>query len=409
MKKNITSLIYLLALIFLLGYQIDAHAQLYTAKFSVDTATICSGDTLIFYNQTDASRYQGTGKAISYQWTLNKYDKQNNTAVLIESVNYPSLKEYGKRFWNTTDHDIWYGVTLDLKVNGVDQQNEIPYEKLVLVHNAPVIQFNNLLDPVVACENAPITLKLNTYYLNNCVKIWSTPGMNYDSVQIQCPPYPGYPDNYLRVGIIDTLNGCTSSKSVRIMKMKEFALTFVPTNDIYVAKGDTAQVTLSGEEKYVWATKTGLYLGKNHDQVVDTVMISTMPLTNSLVYFPVTTYKFIGIAGPKREGCILHDSIHIHVKPPVKTIPGAYNLITPGSTKNNHWTIDNDPNVYADSNSALTIYNGWGQQVYSLNIPRDWAGWDGKTDGGEACPEGTYYYVLKSIWVTYTGYITLLR
>jgi gliding motility-associated-like protein len=62
-------------------------------------------------------------------------------------------------------------------------------------------------------------------------------------------------------------------------------------------------------------------------------------------------------------------------------------------------------------NWSLVVFNRWGQKVHDSNglpIP-----WDGRTEAGESCPEGSYYYIL-----TYTsncdsgrsqGHVTLLR
>lgn len=60
---------------------------------------------------------------------------------------------------------------------------------------------------------------------------------------------------------------------------------------------------------------------------------------------------------------------------------------------------------------SIEVYNRWGQKVHDskgLTIP-----WDGRTEAGQSCPEGSYYYIL-----TYTsncdsgrsqGHVTLLR
>ena len=58
-----------------------------------------------------------------------------------------------------------------------------------------------------------------------------------------------------------------------------------------------------------------------------------------------------------------------------------------------------------------TIYDRWGQVVYSENGPPDW---DGRSINGEAAPDGTYYWVLDvgrgiADTMPIAGVVTLLR
>ena len=64
---------------------------------------------------------------------------------------------------------------------------------------------------------------------------------------------------------------------------------------------------------------------------------------------------------------------------------------------------------------TLEIRDRWGLLVYSGN--QSSAAWDGHTPSGQICPEGTYYYTLKteveneteSTTEKSTGFITLLK
>lgn len=56
---------------------------------------------------------------------------------------------------------------------------------------------------------------------------------------------------------------------------------------------------------------------------------------------------------------------------------------------------------------VLSIFNRWGTLIYEGN--ENSAGWDGKTMGGDDCPEGTYYYVFNSEKIKLKGYLTLMR
>ncbi|OHX64239.1 hypothetical protein NH26_21800 [Flammeovirga pacifica] len=62
------------------------------------------------------------------------------------------------------------------------------------------------------------------------------------------------------------------------------------------------------------------------------------------------------------------------------------------------------------TNNTLTIYNRWGQPVYTkteyLNT------WDGSNDSGQPLPDGTYYYILKvrlSKEYSYNGFVVIKR
>lgn len=66
------------------------------------------------------------------------------------------------------------------------------------------------------------------------------------------------------------------------------------------------------------------------------------------------------------------------------------------------------------SDLLITIYNRWGQEVFSSRQPA--FGWDGRTPGGEPVPDGVYFWVLEHVAVhepekkvTMHGTVTLLR
>jgi gliding motility-associated-like protein len=59
-----------------------------------------------------------------------------------------------------------------------------------------------------------------------------------------------------------------------------------------------------------------------------------------------------------------------------------------------------------------TIMNRWGNVVATFDEPSD--SWDGKTENGQECTDGTYYYVLHykpfgEDWITKKGFLTLTR
>ena len=86
----------------------------------------------------------------------------------------------------------------------------------------------------------------------------------------------------------------------------------------------------------------------------------------------------------------------------------VYEVITPnGDGKNDKWII---PNIDQYPNNELTIYNRWGQSVYTVKPYKNT--WDGTTDAGNDLPSAAYYYLIKlnndkqEVWA---GSITVVR
>ena len=71
------------------------------------------------------------------------------------------------------------------------------------------------------------------------------------------------------------------------------------------------------------------------------------------------------------------------------TVP---NVFTPDGNGINELFVIND-NCIKDFH--LQIYNRWGMKLFETTLPGH--GWDGRTDSGLPSPEGTYYYILKTI------------
>lgn len=86
------------------------------------------------------------------------------------------------------------------------------------------------------------------------------------------------------------------------------------------------------------------------------------------------------------------------------------------------------PNVFSPNNDGFNdvfyfpsqnvtdlnckIFNRWGEMIYEFNQVN--ASWDGRTNTGSICPDGTYYFIVNykkvnSDWETAKGFVTLLR
>ncbi len=110
------------------------------------------------------------------------------------------------------------------------------------------------------------------------------------------------------------------------------------------------------------------------------------------------------------EGCTSTDSIIITINSVVSILP---NVFTPnGDGTNDIFALDAD----YFSSFVFTVLNRWGNTIFEKD--RDPSSplflWDAKTNGGEKCKDGVYFYRLKGLLnegteFDKTGYITLVN
>jgi len=113
----------------------------------------------------------------------------------------------------------------------------------------------------------------------------------------------------------------------------------------------------------------------------------------------------VKLVAEDRYGC--RDSIETELDIPLNLfIPNAF---TPdGDRKNELW----QPLGYGFKTLEYTIYDRWGQPVFSCALP-DCRGWDGTLNGRDV-PEGTYAYIITVMPVNgrkkeVTGSVTVMR
>ena len=103
----------------------------------------------------------------------------------------------------------------------------------------------------------------------------------------------------------------------------------------------------------------------------------------------ITEHGIYTVRVVDNNNCDDKDSVQVIVKeiPDVKPV----DVFTPNGDGVNDYFIINDIDAFKPVN--LTIYNRWGDIVYSSLDYKN--GWDGKFDG-KILPEGTYYYLIKT-------------
>ena len=113
-----------------------------------------------------------------------------------------------------------------------------------------------------------------------------------------------------------------------------------------------------------------------------------------------TTYRLSAGAG----GCADFDEVTITVRPPIR-IPNAF---TPnGDGRDDTWQIEF---IEQFPDNTVTVFNRWGNQIFSANNYSRANEWRGDIKGQPA-PVGTYYYVVVTkgpLGKSYSGSITVL-
>ena len=212
---------------------------------------------------------------------------------------------------------------------------------------------------------------------------WSPPNLVSDA-SILSPFFTGDNNNTTLV-ITANSNGCTVRDSVDLLFIDQPPVVITP-GDTTIFVGTSAQLSITGTGTIAWSPTAGL-------SCVDCANPIATPDTT-------TTYTLIRT---NEAGCSNSNSIKITVVPPDCTpkIPNAF-------TPNNDTVNDGfEPIGRAIESYNLTIYNRWGQEVFSDTKP-----WDGQL-GGKDAPCDVYIYKVN-IQIcdnikTYSGEVTLIR
>ena len=143
----------------------------------------------------------------------------------------------------------------------------------------------------------------------------------------------------------------------------------------------------------------------------DSVLYNGNGSTSQNVTFPSKTFTEIGpnavdiIVTNMNSGCTDDTTFIIDVQ----GIPEINNVFTPnGDGINDYFNFGE----YAMKSISVSLYNRWGEEVYSWSTSN--TQWDGRGIDGEDVAEGVYYYVLNAIGqdgfvYERKGSITLLR
>ncbi len=329
------------------------------SQFTVED--VCYGDTSKFVDSTTIDN----GYLVSYNWTFG--DATNSNSI-IQSPNYLYLNP-GE-----------YPVTLVTESN--DGCRSVHTETAV-VHETPVAAFS--YNDV--CLNEAVAFNNNSFFASGTPFYdWQFDDGNMSS---SLDPSHTYGDS----GLYDVTLTVTSEEQCYDQVTHTVEVFPLPTpqasaEESPVSKGFPTQLAATGGVSYIWSPTASL----NRSGVQSPV---AMPLQT-------TTYSVTVLDS---NGCESDTSVTVEVDEDYKVI--ATNVITPdGNGQNDEWKIRN---IHNYSDCSISIYNRWGQKVYSEDGYNNT--WGGTNQKGEPLPDGTYYYV---IWFEgsdreYKGAVTVLR
>ncbi len=140
---------------------------------------------------------------------------------------------------------------------------------------------------------------------------------------------------------------------------------------VFVCKGREVVLEADGAEQYIWSTEDS---------------------TETITYRVVVDDVYLTVYGISK-GCVGPiDSILLKIDPTDTCYSDIFipNAFTPNADLlNDKFEI----HPFLINNFKLSIYNRWGQLLFTTEDPYDW--WDG-TFNGNLVPEGAYYYVIDA-------------
>jgi gliding motility-associated-like protein len=258
-----------------------------------------------------------------------------------------------------------------------DTVRNIPSQKVVL-KPVPVITANP--DTINVCNGTPINLTLNSclagtsFTWTGSDKISGTGNAISDNTSDT-----GKGPMTITYTIAGSLNGCADTiQAVGIVNPSPIS-TITGVDTLSLGRSET--ITATGGGTYAWSPSTGL---------------SCTGCPNPIASPTATTTYVVDVTDS--EGCQKTSTFTIMVLDEDIVVP---NVITPnGDGKNDLFVVRN---LEYYQNSKLTIFDRWGNQVYSSSNYQN--NWDG---GGQS--DGVYYYLITlARGKEYHGFLQIIK
>jgi gliding motility-associated-like protein len=189
------------------------------------------------------------------------------------------------------------------------------------------------------------------------------------------------PGTYQILYVFTASNGCSDTAASTLTVSPIPSINIAP--EILACPGSTIQLNVSGGTNYSWSPATGL-----SDPDISNPILT---VKSSIVYQVTVT---------NGTGCAVMDSIKVIVSALGKAAYKVPNAFTPnGDGKNDCFGIEHWGGIDLQE---FTIYNRWGQRVFSTKNPS--VCWDGTINGAQQ-ESGAFVYIIKAN--TPCGYIDL--
>ncbi|MDT8411092.1 MAG: gliding motility-associated C-terminal domain-containing protein [Vicingaceae bacterium] len=408
-----------------------------TASFSASDSTICINECINF---TDLSSSIPSGWSWYFFGSSTPTSSQQNPT----NICYPSAGTFD----------------VALVATNSSGSDSIFISNFITVNPLPTVVASN---DTAICNGSSATISAlgaSSYSWNNGLGA----GQSYTVS-------PTTTTTYVVTGI--DVNGCQNTDNV-IITVNPLP-TIVASNDTTICNGSSATISASGASTYSWdnglgagqlhtvnptTTTTYAVTGtdangcQNTDNIIVTVVSCGVPTANlsanntAICINDCVDFTDLSTNTPTSwlwsfEGVSPATSTLQHPQGICYDSTGTFDvtLIVSNAfgfdtiTMNNYIVVDSClevpvsftiPNVFSPNNDGnndvffiestgvtnldMQIYNRWGMLIFETSDIK--ATWDGRTNSGDICPEGTYFYIIKITTdktETFKGTLTLLR
>jgi gliding motility-associated-like protein len=263
-----------------------------------------------------------------------------------------------------------------------DYCEHITSELLVTVVSLPTVNVAPA-DSLALCAGDSVLVGVTG---NSTSYLWTFPGGSFSGASF----YAKTPGTYVVAGT--NSNGCTAYDT---LKVYFFTVNANAGPDQTVLPGSTVQLAATGGALYYWYANVPTYFSDPYNPSAQTV-----PTQDTTMYIVEVLNSY---------GCFDTDTMMVYLFDPASLVPdlsGVMNVITPNGDGFNDF-FDLSEVVRADS-CDLMILDRWGAKVFEQK--RYVTGWDGRSNGGDPLPDGTYYYILTcNDVVRFRGAVTVVR
>ncbi len=302
-----------------------------------------------------------SGTFTNYEWSTN----ETTESIVIEAQNVTSPQV----------------TTYTLLVNNGDNCNRTDE---IDVTTYGIITAVASADKVELCPGDSLQLKAEggLYYA------WNNPETLNDPAIPEPVAMPETSTTY----IVQVFDNCDNNIGIDSVEVTVFPMAMVSAGGDTCAFADIPLIlNATGGVMYDWDNKT-LIQGEA-DIASPTILID-----EETEFFVTITDEF---------GCAYLDSVNVCIKENAEALLDPISIITPnGDNKNDYLYFEG---LESFPNNKLTIFNRWGNIVYSQTSYHNANPyWDG-SNGSEFLPADTYYYILEFNGLVIKNSITITR